>query len=71
MNYDKWKPDEDHIEWWEQKPACIGEAADESVFKHMLAGGLGRRGYASLPGALQAAGDSLSRLWGSGNQAGA
>jgi hypothetical protein len=52
VNYDKWKPNEDHIEWWEQKPACIGEAADVSVFKHMLAGRLGRRGYASLPGAL-------------------
>jgi|TARA_R110002003_G_scaffold112_16_gene9697 hypothetical protein len=40
VNYDKWKPNEDHIEWWEQKPACIGEAAGVSVFKHMLAGGL-------------------------------
>jgi hypothetical protein len=28
MNYDKWKPNEDHIEWWEQKAACIGEAAE-------------------------------------------
>jgi hypothetical protein len=28
VNYSNWKPDEDHIEWWEQKAACIGEAAE-------------------------------------------
>ena len=44
VNYDKWKANEDHIEWWEQKPACTGEAAEVSVFKHMLADGLERRG---------------------------
>lgn len=52
VNYDKWKANEDHIEWWEQKPACIGEAAEVSVFKHMLADGLGRRSHGSLPGAV-------------------
>jgi hypothetical protein len=49
VNYSNWKPDEDHIEWWEQKAACIGEAAEVWVFKHMLANGLGRRRDARFP----------------------
>ena len=43
---------EDHIEGGEWKPACIGEAADVQVFKHVHVGGLGRRDEASLPGAV-------------------
>ncbi len=55
VNYDgKWTAGEDHIERGEWKPACIGEAAaaDVQVFKHMRAGGLGRRDDVSLPGAV-------------------
>lgn len=28
VNYYKCKPNEDHMEWWESTPACIGEAAE-------------------------------------------